>query len=122
MQPYIATYRVEFHATSAEEAVATADKLVDSIAEELDDEHETIVCTQITDGIVHDRPEELLINLRSTRNALIRTRSRQGIEAARGLQEVIQSLEIGDPGHLVVFDYGRFADIVDHVLQGRWPL
>jgi len=124
---YIATLRAVFRAEDDVEAIMIADQIkVNGQADLEEDDGDTLDVTQVTQNLAALSPDETLHLLRRARNACIRTRTTQGWDMGKYLDEFIFMLEKRSEDHkgfeLAGYDYGRFHDIAQEVLRGGNPI
>lgn len=87
-----------------------------------EDDDELATLTQLVNTYVGHTPEELLVNFRVTRNALIKTRYLPCFEIAKELDRVIQALERGDLQLVSPYDHTRIFDLAEQILtKGENP-
>jgi len=114
---YVATFRVQFLADDEVGAALLADQMAQELAIDLNPEDsEEAALTQVASTSIGATPEELLVNFRATRNALIRTRFKPAFDLAKSLQEIIQALQEGDLQLMRPFRHGDFADLAEAIL------
>lgn len=117
LETFIATLRVQFLANDEVEAQIVADQMASDLNSDLiADDGERAILTQVASTEVGVTYEEMLVNFRATRNALIRTRYKPAFDLARELQQIIQALENGDLKLIQPFDYGKFQDIAEAII------
>lgn len=114
---FVATFRVQFLADDEVGAALLADQMAQELATDLNPEDgEEAALTQVASTSIGATPEELLVNFRATRNALIRTRFKPAFDLAKQLQEIIQALQEGDLQLMRPFRHGDFADLAEAIL------
>lgn len=124
MAKYVATLRAMFDADDDVEAINIADIISENGAIDLvEEDGDTLEVTQVTSLAVDLIPQEVLIQLRQSRNLLIRTRIRQCYDTARDLDQIIWALAHRDEQNFDMssYDYGKLVEITSQVLKGEVP-
>lgn len=120
---YVATLRASFEAEDDAQALLIADDIatqgLDKILEA--EEGDTIIVTQVIDYAPADTPQEIINVLAKARNTLILTKMQPMIDLAREVDKVIFSLEKGDWVGFAPYDYGRFMELIELVINGGAP-
>lgn len=120
MPRFVATFRALYNADDEVSAMVIADQIRLNAEMDLDDEDgDTFECTQVTSNGLDLTPDELMIQLRKARNALIKTRMRSCYELARELDQVIHSLQFKDDPRFTSssYDFGHFMDLAEAILK-----
>lgn len=124
MAKYIATLRAVFDADDDVDAIFIADQIRVNGAVDLDnDAGDSIDVTQVTSNTLDIRPEEVLNQLRRSRNLLIRTRIKECFELARELDKTIHALSRNEQWETVQghYDWSEFLTLAKRILQGESP-
>jgi hypothetical protein len=124
---FIATLRAVFRAEDEIEAIMIADQIKVNGEKDLEEEDgDTLDVTQVTTNTLELQPEEVLAVLRRARNLIIRTRTKEGYDLGRLVDQFIYSLKQrlhGQQGvELAGYDWGEYMDIVKEVLAGGNPI
>lgn len=119
---WVATFRVQYRALDDVEAMLVADQMVQDLSTDLvATDGEEAVLTQLVDVDIGITPEELLVQFRATRNALIRTRMQHCVNVAKEVDQIIMALEHNDLHLYMPYDHGRFMDLLARVVKGENP-
>lgn len=116
------TLRVVLNVQDELEAVLAMDKIRNEAMDLLDEEEgDAVELTQlIRFDSAHLTPEEILVNLKRTRNILIRTRMRGCYDLASALDQQIHTLHCQlDSGYDPQYDYGRMMSFLDRILNKK---
>lgn len=120
MSKYCATFRAVYDADDETSAAIIADQIRLNAESDLDtDEGDEVECTQVTSNGLHLTPDELMVLLRKTRNALIKTRWRPAYDEARELDRMIYSLGHGEEPAFAMagYNHGDFMDLCERILM-----
>lgn len=122
---FIATLRAVFPAEDEVSAIMIADQIKVNGEKDLE-EGDTLDVTQVTNNLAVLSPDETLRLLRRARNAMIKTRTKEGYDLAREVDKFTYMLKhrtIGQPGYeLSGYDYAEFLDVAREVLDGGNPI
>jgi hypothetical protein len=114
--------RVVLNVEDELEATLAMDRLkMEAIALLDEEEGDSVEVTQLipftTDNLA---PEEILVNLKKTRNILIRTRIRDCYDLASALDQTIHTLQAQiDPSYINTYDYGRMLSFAERILKHK---
>lgn len=115
---YVATFRAIYEADDDAKAALVAEKIRENGTQDLDDE-DTLDVTQVTSNHLELEPVEVQQQLARARNLLIKTRMREGVDLARGLDRFIFALKFRDSPSYTQggYDHGRFMDVLLAILE-----
>jgi len=119
---FVATFRAVYEADNDVMASIVADQIRLNAERDLDlDEGDEIECTQVTDNGNNLTPDELIIMLRKTRNALIKTAWRPAYDEARELDRLIYAMKFRDEPAFTMagYQYGDFMDLAEKILRDK---
>lgn len=119
MQRYQCVLRVSFMADSDVEAELIAMEAQNAVEREVVEvEHgDEVAVSHIGPETAGGTPAELLAACIATRNALIITKSRPCWDVAKEIDKLVFALERGDYSFVTAYDYGRFFDIANKLLE-----
>lgn len=124
MPKFIATLRAVYEADDEVEAIYISEQIRDNGAKDLEEEEEdSLQVTQVTNNVLDISPQEVIDQLRKSRNLLIRTRVRTGLEIAQQLDKFLYALvRHEDPTYTdSSYSYGDFMALVGRILKGEEP-
>lgn len=125
MPKFVATLRAVFDADDEVTAIFMADQIKVNGEQDLDpEEGDELEVTQVTSMAVDLNPEELLSQLRHTRNALIKTRIKECFQEARQLDMLTYMLQHRHEPEIAMagYNYADFMDVAEAILiRGETP-
>ncbi len=119
MPRYVSTLRAVYDAKDDVEAILIAHQIRVNGAVDLDeDEGDVLDVTQTTSNSLELTPDELLTQLRVSRNLLIKTRIKECFNQARDLDQLIYTLKNREePGFSISgYSYADFMDLAQSIL------
>lgn len=122
---FVATLRCIINSPDEVEAQLTADRLQMECMELLDeDDGDEVRLTQVTSMSSELEPEELILTLQRSRNALIRTRIKECYDQASQLDQTIHRLKTFYDNEISEqYNYGAFFDLAEAILtRGEDPI
>jgi hypothetical protein len=119
---YVATFRATYDADNDVQAQIISDQIRLNGERDLDiEDGDELECTQVTSNGLELLPDELMVLLRKTRNALIRTQWRPAYDEARELDRLIYAMKFRDEPAFTMsgYDYGNFMDLCEAIIHGK---
>lgn len=122
MNKYVSTFRAVFEAEDDVAAAIISDQIRLNASQDLDEEEgDTFECTQTTSQALDLQPEELIEQLKRTRNLLIKTRIKQCFNLAQDLDKIMYALQFRDDPSFTMggYDYAKFMDQALDILNDK---
>jgi hypothetical protein len=119
MPKYVATLRAVYDADDDVTAIFMADQIRVNGEQDLDDDDgNSLEVTQVTSMEVDLEPDEIITQLRHTRNILIKTRIKECFAEARQLDMLVHMLQHRHEPAIAMagYDYSTFMDVAEAIL------
>lgn len=122
MPKFVATFRVAFEDGSEAEANVAMEVLAEHM-EQLSDEGDEVVLTELTEFNSAQTPAELITKIKSVRNSLLALKRKDTFEVAREIDMIAYSLDKGIEPSMIPqhYDYGGFLELAEKVWSGKNP-
>ncbi len=127
MPNYIAVAQIFLASEDHVSAISEADDIKLAVERDLldPDLNEEMDIVEVVEGEDKRIPLEIVIHLRHTRNILLGTRSKEGYDLARSLDEFTHMLEmkqVDTEESRSSYDYSKLLIVLKEVLDGKNPL